>query len=220
MLARELISVTFPSLNLSDSVQKVLERMTEFRLSHMPVVEDGIFLGSVSDEQLVEYPDYSKTLKQLNLNLSLFAVYSEQHYYDVLRFLSDSRMTLVPVLNLDNSYIGVITLNTVIETMTSITAMKEQGAILVVEMTNTNSSLSHLSQIIESVNVRILSSYVTSFPDSTKTELTLKINTSDLSSVLSHLNRYNYNIISVFNQHENNSFSADRFGQLMNYLNI
>lgn len=220
MIARDLISVRLPALELSDPIQKVVERMSEFRVSHMPVVEDELFLGSVTDVQLFEFPDYSRTLQDLQVPLNAVHVYANQHIYEVIQCFADSRMSLVPVLGEENIFLGVISQRTIVEQMAGITAMKENGAILIIEMTNSNNSLSHIAQIVESVNLRILSSYITSYPDSTRTELTLKVNTIDVSSLISNLLRYDYNIISVFNEKREDTLSSDRFDQLMNYLSI
>ena len=54
MLAAELISNSIPPLKTSDSVQKSLERMTEFKLSHLPIVNETQFLGLLAEDELIE----------------------------------------------------------------------------------------------------------------------------------------------------------------------
>jgi acetoin utilization protein AcuB len=61
------------------------------------------------------------------------------------------------------------------EYVATMTSVKEPGGIIILEITNRNNSLAHISQIVESDNAQILSSYVQSFPDSTKLEITLKL---------------------------------------------
>lgn len=220
MIARELISEAIPPLVPSDSVQKVLERMAEFRLSHLPVVEESQFLGVISDEDLFEVRDYSLLLSETGLSLNRIFVDHQQHIYEVIRLFYESRMSVVPVLDENRNYLGVVSVNTMMEYMASITSMKEPGGIIVLEMTNRNNSLSHIAQIVESNNARILSSYITSFVDSTRTDITIKLNRSDISGIVSAFLRYEYNVIATFNDIQNDSGTADRYDQLMNYLSF
>ncbi|WP_374164077.1 CBS domain-containing protein [Arcticibacter sp. MXS-1] len=220
MIARELISEAIPPLVPSDSVQKVLERMAEFRLSHLPVVEESQFLGVISDEDLFEVRDYSLLLSETGLSLNRIFVDHRQHIYEVIRLFYESRMSVVPVLDENRNYLGVVSVNTMMEYMASITSMKEPGGIIVLEMTNRNNSLSHIAQIVESNNARILSSYITSFVDSTRTDITIKLNRSDISGIVSAFLRYEYNVIATFNDIQNDSGTADRYDQLMNYLSF
>ena len=56
MFAHELISDSIPALRTSDTVQKVHERMAEFRVNHLPIVNDKQFLKT--KVSCVEFPEY------------------------------------------------------------------------------------------------------------------------------------------------------------------
>ena len=62
-----------------------------------------------------------------------------------------------------------------------------------------------MSQIVESDNAQILSSYVQSFPDSTRMEVTLKVNKQDISAIISTILRYEYNYKATFNHSDDNT---------------
>ena len=220
MLAKELISDAIPPLTPSDSVQKALDRMAEFRLSHLPVVDEVQLLGVLSDEDLFETPDFNTVLADSGLMLKKVFMDHEQHVYEVIRMFHESRLSVVPVLDENKHYLGVISINTMMEYIASITAMKEPGGIIVLEMNNRNSSLSHIAQIVESNNCRILSSYITSFVDSTRTEITLKLNRSDITAIVASFLRYDYTVIATFNDIKDEAGSSDRYEQLMNYLSF
>ncbi len=222
MLARELISEAIPPLTPSDSIQKVLDRMAEFRVNHLPVVEEMQFLGTLSDEDLFEAPDYTAGIADAPVYSALNKTFidHEQHIYEVIRLFNESRLSVIPVLDQDKYYLGVISINTMMEHFASITAMKEPGSIIVLEMSSSNNSLSHIAQIVESNNARILSSYITSFVDSTRTEITLKLNRSDISDIIASFHRYNYTVIATFNDIKADTGASDRYEQLMNYLSF
>jgi hypothetical protein len=63
--------------------------------------------------------------------------------------------------------------------------------------------------------------YITSPPESTRLEVTLKLNSGDLTSVLRTFERYNYEVKSwVTNNDSMESLYSERFDLLMKYLNI
>ena len=63
--------------------------------------------------------------------------------------------------------------------------------------------------------------YITSPPDSTKLEVTLKLNSNDLTSVLRTFERYNYEVKTwVASNDSIDQFYQERFDLLMKYLNI
>lgn len=220
MFARELLTDIIPALKTSDTVQKVLDRMVEFRVSHLPIVNDKQFLGLISDDDLVEVLDYSLPVGGLSLSLHNPFVYEEQHIYDVIRLFHEQKLSIIPVLDAKNNYLGMISIHTLIEYMATLTAVKEPGGIIILEIDNRNNSLSHISQIVESDNAQILSSYVKSFPDSTRLEITLKLNRIDIAPIIASFLRYNYTIKATFNTIKSDNGTLDRYDQLMNYLNI
>jgi len=220
MLAVELIADTIPPVHTSDSIQKVFDRMAEFRVGHLPIVNEEQFLGLVSEDDLIEQTDYNAPLGSVALSLVNPYVLEEQHIYDVIRIFYERQLTVVPVLNKKMDYLGLISINTMNEYFAKLTSVSEPGGIIVLEVDNKNNSLAHMSQVVESDNAQILSSYTRTFPDSTKMEVTLKVNKQDISNILATFLRYNYDVKATFNFTDHNDNSMDRFDSFMNYLNL
>ena len=99
-------------------------------------------------------------------------------------------------------------------------SIKESGGIIVLEVSSVDYSLAQISQIVESNNARILSSYIMSSPDSTKIEVTLKINQLELSRIIRTFERYDYLVKETFQKDASDNDIQIRFDSLMNYLNI
>jgi hypothetical protein len=81
--------------------------------------------------------------------------------------------------------------------------------------------LTEIAGIVESNDAKILSLYITSHPESTRLEITLKVNRIDIGAILQTLYRYNYTVKASWSKTD--SFSEgmqDRFDSLMNYLKI
>lgn len=193
--------------------------MDEFRVSHLPVVNHVEFLGLISDEDLIEAEDYDLPIGGLSLSLRNAFVDENQHIYDVIRLFYELQLSIVPVLDSMKNYLGVISINTMMEHIATLMSVKEPGGIIILEIGNRSNSLAHIAQIVESNNAQILSSYIQSFPDSTRLEITLKLNRTDISAIIASFLRYDYQVKATFNDIKNDG-SQDRYDQLMNYLNI
>lgn len=220
MFASEIISNAIPPLKTSDSVQKALDRMNEFRLSHLPVVNETQFLGLLADDDLIEVQDQKTAIGSLSLSLVSPFCYNDAHTYDVIRMFAQQHLSVVPVLDHKKNYMGVVSINTILEYVANTYAVSEPGGVIVLEISNRNNSLAHMAQIVEGDNAQILSSYVQSFPDSTRLEITLKINKVDLSAIIASFERYDYVVKAVYNSIQTDDGSQDRYDSLMNYLNV
>ena len=220
MLAIELVADVIPPVTTADSIQKAVDRMVEFRIRHLPVVDDGQFVGLLAEDDLIEATDYQAPVGDVTLSLINPYVLEDQHVYDVIRVFYERELTVVPVLNDKNKYLGLISINGLTEYFAQLTAVSQPGGIIVLEINNKNNSLAHMAQIVESDNAQILSSYVRTFPDSTRIEVTLKVNKQDISAILSTFSRYEYVIKATFNNSSEIDNSRDRYDSLMNYLNL
>jgi len=220
MLAIELIADAIPPVHTSDTIQKVMDRMAEFCVRQLPIVNEQQFLGLVSDEDLVEESDLQVAIGALSLTLVNPYVLEDQHIYDVIRLFYEQKLTIVPVLDRKKNYLGLISINTMNEYFAKLTSVSEPGGIIVLEISNKNNSLAHMAQIVESDNAQILSSYVSTFPDSTRMEVTLKVNKLDISAIVATFMRYEYTVKATFNHMGDDDGSKDRYDSLMNYLNL
>ena len=220
MLARELIKDIIPPLRTSDTGLKALSWMEEFRVSHLPIVNNIKFLGLISYDDILSLNAPSEPLGNHSLSLSKPFVFENQSIYDVVRLVSRLNLTLTPVLRADEQYLGVITLPDLVSNFAAIESVQDPGGMIVLELNKNDYVLSEIAHIIESNDAKILSTFITSHPDSTKLELTLKINKIDLSRIMASFNRYNYNIKATYHESEHDTDLQERFDSFMNYLNI
>jgi acetoin utilization protein AcuB len=221
MVAKDLISEVIPSLKTSDLGQTALNWMEIFRISHLPIVNNQDFLGLISD---VDIYDMNRPEEPIgNHALTLFKPYvdSEQHIFEVIGLASRLKLTVIPVLDNKNHFKGVITTTDLIRHIAGLSSMDQPGGIIVLELVERDYSLSQIAQIVESNNVKVLSMYITSPPESIKLEVTLKVNTRDLISVIKTFERYNYEVKTWVSDNDSmDNFYSERFDSLMKYLNI
>ncbi len=220
MVAAELISDIIPPVKLTDTVEKVFLLLAEFKVNELPVVDEDQFLGLISEDDLVEVTDEEETISNLSILKTQTFVRENQHVYDVIRLFHAQHLTVVPVLDMKNNYLGLIYINTLTDYFAQLTSVTEPGAIIVLEIGNRDNSLAQMAQIVESDKAQVLSSYVRSFPDSTRLEVTLKINKKDVSNILASFIRYDYLVNAVYNQAQVEDDSMNRYDLLMNYINL
>ena len=221
MLARELISDVVPSLKTSDTGLRALNWMEIFRISHLPIVNNKEFLGLISDTDIYDLNMADEPIG--NHRLSLFSPYvsNDTHIYGVIEIVSRLKLTVVPVLDSKKRYLGLITLNDLLAYFADLTATKNPGGIIVLELHENDYSLSQIAQIVEGNDAKILSVYIMSQDESMEMEVTLKINRTDLSPILQTFERYNYNVkASYMEDEELDNFYNNRFESFMKYLDI
>jgi len=221
MIAKDLISEVIPSLKTSDLGQTALNWMEIFRISHLPIVNNLDFLGLISDADIYDMNQPNEPIGNHALTLIKPYVTTQQHIFEVIGIASRLKLSVVPVLDNSKQYKGVITTNDLIRHIAGISSMDQAGSIIVLELIERDYSLSQIAQIVESNNVKILSMYITSPPESTRLEVTLKVNTGDIVSVIKTFERYNYEVKTwVTSDDSMDSFYSERFDLLMKYLNI
>ncbi|HXB11814.1 MAG TPA: CBS domain-containing protein, partial [Bacteroidia bacterium] len=70
MLARDLISNDVPPLKVSDDSKKALEWMDDFKVSHLPVVDKTMYVGIVSDTELLDLNSPTDTIGKLRRSMN------------------------------------------------------------------------------------------------------------------------------------------------------
>jgi acetoin utilization protein AcuB len=221
MIAKNFISNAPPPIRNSETGTDVLFHLDENRLPDMPVVDKNNLLGSVieSDVFLLEDPD--APLAGQNIAFRRHFVYEYQHVFDVIKTMASSGLTVLPVLNDKEKYAGCIVQHTLLEMLSSVLAVDNPGAILVLEVNQRDYVLSEIARIVESQDMKILNLFVTTEKDSTKMDVTLKLNSMEIQALIQTFNRYNYIIKAAYTDDEKMFDDLrDRYDSLMKYLSI
>jgi acetoin utilization protein AcuB len=221
MLAKDLISEVVPALKTSDSGLQALSWMDIFRISHLPIVNNREFLGLISDKDIYNLNLADEPIG--NHKLSLFSpfVQMDQHIYQVIEIVSRLELTVVPVLDGEKNYLGMITLNDLLQRFAELSALKQPGGIIELELNSNDYTLTQIAQIVEGNNAKILSMYLSSTEDSMLMTVTLKVNTTDITSIIQTFNRYNYQVkASYMESDELEGLLKNRYDAFIKYLSI
>ncbi|MFC2087575.1 CBS domain-containing protein [Bacteroidota bacterium] len=221
MLAKHLISEIVPSLRTSDTGLRALNWMEIFRISHLPIVNEKELLGLISDSDIYDLNMAEEPIGNHNLSLARPYVEKDQHIFEVIELASKNKLTIVPVLDEKKNYLGLITLMDLLNAFADYSAFKNPGGIIVLELNINDYSLSEIAQIVEGSDAKILALYISQPEESMKLNVTLKVNRSDLSSIIKSFERYDYTITASFMQENTmDDFYQGRYEAFLKYLNI
>lgn len=220
MRAIDLITDEIPPLIHTDSGEKALNWMEEFKVSHLPVLKNGNFVGVVSESEILDHLNLDENLDKLFQHLPRPFVFGQAHMYDVIAKMAEFKLSVIPILDQQEHYLGCCSVYHVMTLLANTGSIKEHGGILVLEMNASDYSLAQISQIVESNNARILSVFMTSHQDSTKIDVTLKINSLDLTSIIRTFERYDYHVKASFQDGHGDEDMQWRYDTLMQYLKL
>jgi acetoin utilization protein AcuB len=219
MIAKDLLTDKITPIRTSTTGLDAIGFMDEYRVFHLPVVNDLDLLGLISEEDINIYNHLEESIGNCHLSLGRLSVSEDQHTYDVIRLMTENKLSLIPVTDKHNHYLGVITHARIIEQFAHFTSLMNPGGIIVLEINERDYSLSEIAQIVETNDAAVLSVFLNSIPDSTRMEVTLKLNKLDISAVLQTFSRYDYVVKASFSEGDYDDLLRDRFDSLMSYLN-
>ena len=221
MIAKELINQMIPPLKLSDTAEYAMLWFDEFRTRELPVVDNGKFIGLITEEQILDENDDTKLIGGYALAHENCTVREDQFFYDVIKVAVENKVELVGVVDREKKFVGVITIQDTITAFAHTNPFQAPGSVLVLSMSGRDYSLAELSRLVEENNARILSSSVKHDPaDHAKIKVTIKINQEDVSSIVATLERFDYKIISRFQETEVTDTDKGRIDELLKYLDI
>jgi CBS domain-containing protein len=220
MLLRNYIKDALPPLKTSDSAATALRWMAVFRQTHLPVLSDSGYAGMVNEKDLLKVDNINAPLSSLSIPFSRLYLNEYQHIFDSIKFAASHEVTIVPILNDQEHYLGLITVMDIIRALADANSVQNPGGIVVLEVRKSDYSLSGITRIVEAEGAQILSSnaVVTVNPDIV--EVTLKINKVDLTRILAGFYRNNFEVKASYHQSEFQDDMQSRYDAFMNYLKM
>ncbi len=204
--------------HLTDKVKDLQMLFNELTFSHLPVENDGVYLGCISETDIRCF-DAEKTIADYQYSLEGFFVRNEDYWLETLQKFAQNQTNILPVLSMENEYLGYLDLTEIMSCFNETPFLNEPGGIIVLEKGIKDYSFSEIGQIAESHNAALLGIFVSS-KDSDLTQITLKLSTSGLNEILQTFRRYGYTIVS---EHQEDSFREslkERSKYLDKFLNI
>ena len=220
MLTAELINKNIPRLQLQDTVGKALQLINDFRVSHLPVVSEGKFLGLISEEDLLDADDEKTPVEFLQKNFVNAAVQNNIHFLNAVNSSIQFDTNVVPIVNAENDFMGVTTSADLLKMLGNFSGANEIGGIIVLDMERSQFAISEISRIVESNDCSILHLNTTVNSNTGILTVTLHINKREIAAVVATFERYDYTVTYQFSDEKSEDDINTNYRHLMNYLDF
>ena len=219
MLIQDYLLNDIEEITPSMPINKLQHFFKSFPHNYLPIVQDKMYLGAMHEED-VECLDPSKTVADYRAELNPFFVEDSAHWLDVLDVFARQKTSILPVISLEQKqYLGYYELQDFIGLLNQTPFLSEPGSILVVEKELRDFTFSELTQIIESEGAKVLGCLISKMANH-KVEATIKTNLANVNTLLQHLRRFGYLIISNHQDDVHIQSLRERSQYLSKYLNL
>lgn len=209
---------TIPVFNLDGTLKKVIHFFKHTTYSHVAIVENNLFLGVLSENDLETF-ESGKKIEDYKYNLESFFALTSTSWLDVLEKFARNECNLLPVLDDENQVLGYYDLNDIVGVFIDTPFFTEPGGVLVLTKSAKDYSFSEIAQIVESNNTKLLGAFITDIRNDI-VEITIKISTGNFSEVVHTFRRYNYNILFGNKDDQFIENLKERSDYLDKYLNV
>lgn len=203
---------------LDTSIKDVQSVFNQLTYSHIPVVEKGEYIGSISETDAHCF-DSEKLLNEYRYALEPFFVKENTNWLDILEAFALKSANIMPVLNATNRYMGYYELSDIMDLFNHTPFLNEAGGIIVVEKGSRDYSFSEICQIVESNDAKILGVFISKIENDV-TQATIKIGHSGMNAITQTFRRYGYNVVSEHDEDKMQEELKERSDYLNKYLNI
>ena len=215
----ELIINDIKPVEVNQKILLVQQMFNNLTYSHIPISSNQSFIGCISGNDTHCF-DSEMSIDDCKYAIDLFFVYDTANWLDVLEAFAQNNTNVMPVMS-KNSYIGYYELKDIIGLFDQTPFFYEPGAVLIIRKGLKEYSFSEVSQIVESNNAKILSSYITDTKNKERINVSLKLNIDNLNAVKQTFERYNYLVSAHYQPSDIKTDNTlnDRYDSLMRYLN-
>ena len=219
MNVEQLISAAVPILMPGDTGNRALELMEENNFTQLPVVEEDNYIALVQESDVLDWKMPHEALNTTGFLNYKPAIIVSAHPFEALRLVHQMKLSVLPVIDNEQKYIGAVTRDTLLDYVTENSGIDTPGGIIVLEVAPRNYTLYEIARICENEDVVIMNTQV--HPNELgMLEITLKLNRTVLDPVVSSLERHNYHVREVYGADTNDEDIAGKYNLLMNYINM
>jgi acetoin utilization protein AcuB len=196
MTFSSLIDANYPVFAIDEPAGQIARKLADAALAFAPVLDGGRFVGMVSLSGLLSgrkgWPSASTALDSARLEV-MAAFDLDDQLFDKLRSVSAVRSDVVPVVDEEGLYAGVVTKQGILGFLATRFQSGEGSSSLEIEVPPTGAKLSELIQSIEKNDASIIS--FTSSPSDVAGEgqiLYFRVVTHDFFRLIRNMEKYGY----------------------------
>ncbi len=213
------ITKDIKALQLSNTVESVKLLFNELIFTHLPIVNDGFFIGLIAESDLPISENEDKKLGDIQYLFQFFSAVPNANWFDLLKDFASNNANIIPVITEDRKYLGYFELIDILHFFNNTPFLKENGTILIVSKNKNDYSLSEVAQIIERNNAKLFGAFI-SKSENRNIEVTIKLSTQNINEIIQTFRRYQYTIITEIKEDHYLNDLKERSEYLQKYLNI
>jgi predicted transcriptional regulator len=217
---QDLVLYELPVLSLKDSGTKALALMNDFQIHQLPIIERDDYLALVQEDDLLDWDTPEESLAKAKFLKFRPAVFENMHPFDAIKVIKEFNLSILPLLDTDQNFIGCITRNNLFQFLTDTNTFKQEGGIIILTVSPIEYSLAEIARLAESDNILLQGVLVRQIADENMLQVTIKTNKHDLRSFVATLRRYEYQIEATYNALLDDQSLKDNYDMLMRFFDL
>lgn len=219
MKISEYISKDVNALTLKTSFSEAKKVFNELPYSHLPIVENDILIGSISESDVLTTENDSTVIGNYHHLFDHFHIKITDNWIDILKMFAASETNILPVLSETNEYLGFYELTDVLHFFNDTPLLNDEGFFLVIEKGIKDYSFSEIAQIVESNDAKLIGIFISGYKNDL-VRITLKIDSIEINDIIQSFRRYGYNLLTKHKEDLLLEELKNRSDYLQKYLNI
>lgn len=220
MFIHQLISSDIPALHMEDTGDKALQLMQELHVAHLSLIDGDEYKALIKEDDILNWDTPEQPLSSAAFLNFRPVVYGHLHPYEAVRRAVQQNISVVPVINEENKYLGSVSRNELLEFMSAHSGINQSGGIITLEVNPANYSLSEIARICENNDIIIINVQVFTYDGKETMDVVIKTSTKEIQSLVSSFERYEYTVKEIFGEMPSIEGMMDRYESLMHYINM
>ncbi len=188
------LDTTFRVFTDEEFVVEVIKLMEEDALDCAPVLREGKVIAVVTLLDLLPEQRSKKRLKDLKLD-NAESIGLHEHLFDIVARIDLYPYILIPVAEIDGRYVGVIEKRILLDQITSVFHLGEDGVTLELDVPTYDLKLSEVIATLEKNAATVLSCGIyPAAPEGAGMVVSFRLQTHDFFRVVTNLEKYGYMI--------------------------
>lgn len=222
MLVRDVICQSLKPLRVIDTAREALTAMVATDRTALPVVDQTTnrFIGMVTRDAVEKLADLTSSVLSMRES-NWITTDSGQNVLDAARVMEKYGISLLPVLDSDRKYMGVVDRRELHDHIVKMMNFTEYGSLITIHFEERDFTLSKPVRIIEEDGGLILGLSVESpQPHHPFYVASVKLNLTDPARIVASLRRHGYIVDQYGADDQEDKRYEQRADELMHYLNI
>ena len=219
MLVKDFITKEIPVLKKYDTGEYALALMDDFKVKHLPLVNEGVCQCLVAEKDILTMSDLSAVIDSSGLFSP--TITDDANLHEALAMITRYGLSLLPVVDSQGAYLGSITRERLVDVLSDLCCADAAGSVIVLEVMPQDYSLADIARLVEANHAHVLNVLYSQEKETGRLLITIKIDLEDASPVIRSFERFNYTVRYHFMEKGLvDDMLSQRMNELLYYMNM